>query len=113
MTAKMTGAEGSSEATGRGREGKPVDGGPVLVCVGASSSSIVALESFVRAFPPSPDWATILVLAHREAFDEARFRSGAGALRVEAVEDGAAPDVGRLYLCPPNAIVTVSNGRFQ
>jgi two-component system CheB/CheR fusion protein len=101
--------EGESDGASR-------DDRPILVGVGASSSSIEGIARLVQALPPSPDWATIFVPAHREAFDEVRFRDAVAAqetLRIEAVEDGAAPKIGTIYLCDPDGILTIRDGLFQ
>src|SRR3712207_1787097 len=62
------------------------------------------------------DQAVVVVLQHREAFEEERFRQALAAqdgLALSPVTNGAALKGGRVYLCPPDQIVTVDNGRLR
>jgi len=47
---------------------------PLVVGVGASASSMNSIEQFFSKFSLVPEQATVLVLQHREAFDEGWLR---------------------------------------
>src|SRR5262249_26515270 len=57
----------------------------------------------------------VLVLQHREAFDENRLRGVLGRLdgiRLSEPNDGAEIGGGTIYLCAANAITTIQGGKF-
>ncbi|MBV8850279.1 MAG: PAS domain-containing protein [Methylobacteriaceae bacterium] len=89
---------------------------PLIIGIGASAGSIEALDRLLPKLLPSADQAIVVVLQHRESLDEQRLRKTLDAAmdgHFSALEDGAAPQGGRLYLCEPNLIVTLEGGKFH
>ncbi|HVL74046.1 MAG TPA: CheR family methyltransferase, partial [Beijerinckiaceae bacterium] len=81
----------------------------------ASAGETDGLAALVAALPPAPDQAVVIVLQHREALDQARLE-GVVAARdggFVPIENGTPLDGGRIYLCDPNLIVTLADGRFR
>lgn len=94
-------------------QGEP-DPAPVIVAITASAARSGSLETLLGQLPPQADAAVVVVLQHMEIFAEERFRKAAQASGHDPVwiEDGGPVEPGRLYLNPPDMIVTVEDGRF-
>ncbi|HVX75174.1 MAG TPA: CheR family methyltransferase [Bradyrhizobium sp.] len=88
---------------------------PLVVGVGASAGALNSIERFFSKFSFDPEQATVLVLQHREALDEARLRAIVEPLdgvRLAEVRDGEEIEGGTVYFCPVGAIATVHNEKF-
>lgn len=86
-----------------------------VVGVVGSAASTRSLEHFLTHLPRQDSAALVVVLQHREALDEERFaRALAEAGReLAAIENDAPLESGKIYLPPPQVIVTIERGRFQ
>ena len=88
---------------------------PLVVGVGASASTMSSIERFFSKFSLDPEQAIVLVLQHREAFDEVWLRGILERLdgtRVAEPRDGEKIDGGTIYLCAADVITTIQNDRF-
>ncbi len=88
---------------------------PLVIAVGASASEKKSIEQFFSRFSFHPEQAIVLVLQHREAFDENWLRgilSRLDGARISEPQDGAEIGGGTVYLCPMAAITTIQGSRF-
>jgi two-component system, chemotaxis family, CheB/CheR fusion protein len=89
---------------------------PLVIGVGASASTMDSIERFFSKFSLDAEQAIVLVLQHREAFDEGWLRGVLGRLdgaRLAEATDGETIEGGTIYLCAADAITTVQNDRFS
>lgn len=101
-------------------ESRPADGGrkpkpPLIVGVGASASEMLSIERFFSKLRLEPDHALVLVLQHREAFDESqlrRFLPQSEEAVISEPRDGSAIDGGTIYVCPMGMITTIQGSHF-
>src|SRR5215470_9092507 len=102
---------GQSQQEDRNRQGKS----PLVVGVGASASAMNSIERFFSKFSLDPEETIVLVLQHREAFDENWLRKILERLdgtKLAEARDGVGIEGSTIYLCPANAITTIQDGRF-
>ncbi|WP_298258093.1 CheR family methyltransferase [Bradyrhizobium sp.] len=88
---------------------------PLVIGVGASASTMNSIERFFSKFSLDPEQAIVLVLQHREAFDEAWLRGILARLdgtKLAQPRDGEKIEGGTIYLCAADAITTIQNDRF-
>src|SRR5579863_5568612 len=88
---------------------------PLVVGVGASASAMNSIERFFSKFSLAPEQAIVLVLRHREAFDEQWLRGVLGrsdGAQFAVASDGAQIKGDTLYLCAPDTITTIQDGKF-
>ncbi|HET7887505.1 MAG TPA: CheR family methyltransferase [Bradyrhizobium sp.] len=88
---------------------------PLVIGVGASASTKSSIEQFFSKFSLDAEQAIVLVLQHREAFDEGWLRAIIERLKnakLAVAGDGDAVDGGTIYLCAADVITTIQNGRF-
>ncbi len=88
---------------------------PLVIGVGASAGTMSSIERFFAKFSLDAGQAIVLVLQHREAFDERWLRGILERLdgtRLAEPRDGAEIEGGTIYLCAVDAITTIQNGRF-
>jgi two-component system CheB/CheR fusion protein len=83
-----------------------------VVGIGASAGGLRALESFFRATSPAPGMAFVVVmhLAPDKPSLLAEILSRHTAMRVEVARDGQLVEKDKVYVLPPNAILTISEG---
>src|SRR5215470_1980613 len=96
-----------AEAVGRAKA-------PLIIGVGASASAIDSIERFFSKLSLNSDQAVVLVLQHREAFDEGRLRDmlrPAGS-QLSEIQDGVPIEGGSIYLCPIDRIATIQGDRL-
>jgi two-component system CheB/CheR fusion protein len=96
-------------------EGRSESLGPLIVGVGASASATASIERFLSRLTLEPDQAVVLVIQHREALDEKRLRQflrKIDGVVISEIHDGTTAKGGTLYLCGPNVITTVQDGKF-
>lgn len=86
----------------------------VIAAITASAAKAASFQELLRRLPPQPEAAIVLVLQHMEAFDEGGFRQAAseGGHDPVRIANGMPVEAGRLYVNPPDMIVTVEGGRF-
>jgi two-component system, chemotaxis family, CheB/CheR fusion protein len=88
---------------------------PIVIGVGASAGTMSSIERFFSKFSLDAGQAIVLVVQHREAFDEGWLR---GVLerfdgaRLAEPRDGAEIQGSTIYLCAADAITTIQNDRF-
>jgi two-component system, chemotaxis family, CheB/CheR fusion protein len=88
---------------------------PLVVGVGASAGTLNSIERFFFRFSVDQELAIVLVLQHREAFDEAWLRGTFDRLngvKIAEVHDGEPIEGGTVYFCAAGAITTIQNDRF-
>ena len=88
---------------------------PLVIGVGASASVMNSIERFFSKFSLDAEQAVVLVLQHREAFDERWLRGILERLngtRIAAPRDGDTIEGGTIYLCAADAITTIQNDKF-
>jgi two-component system CheB/CheR fusion protein len=88
---------------------------PLVVGVGASASAMNSIERFLSRLSLDPDVAVVLVLQHREAFEEGWLRSQlqrVDSTKLAEPQDGGEIEGGTIYLCAANKITTIQNHRF-
>ena len=88
---------------------------PLVIGVGASAGAMGSIERFFSKFSLDPALAIILVLQHREAFDEKWLRDTVGRLdgaRLSEPRDGAEIEGNTIYLCAANVITAIQGDRF-
>jgi two-component system CheB/CheR fusion protein len=88
---------------------------PLVVGVGASAGTKSSIEQFFSKFSLDAEQAIVLVLQHREAFDEGWLRAIIARLdgvRLAEPRDGAGIEGGTIYLTKADAITTIQNDRF-
>src|SRR5208283_730959 len=83
-----------------------------VVGIGASAGGLRALESFFRATSPAPGMAFVVVmhLAPGKPSLLAEILSRHTAMRVEVAHDGQIVEKDNVYVLPPNAVLTISEG---
>ncbi|MGN6489853.1 MAG: CheR family methyltransferase [Devosia sp.] len=89
---------------------------PIIVGIGASAASPQTIERFFARYVSDDRVSVVLVLQHREALDEAELRAAIDRLdgfTAEPAEDGQGLLGGHVYICRPDKITTVSEGRFS
>ena len=87
----------------------------MVIGVGASAGTMNSIERFFSRCSLDDAQAIVLVLQHREAFDEAWLRGVLERLngaRLAEPRDGAAIEGGTIYLCAADAITTIQGDRF-
>jgi two-component system, chemotaxis family, CheB/CheR fusion protein len=88
---------------------------PLVIAVGAAASEKQSIERFFSRFSFHPEQAIVLVLQHREAFEENWLRDILGRLdgaNISEPQDGAEIKGGTVYLCPAAAITTIHADTF-
>jgi two-component system CheB/CheR fusion protein len=91
-------------------------GSPIVIGVGASSSSVASIERFFSKLVLSPGEAIVLAVQHREALDVARVREALkkfDGLDISDVANGTAVQGGRIYLCAADVITTLNGGHLE
>ena len=90
-------------------------GGRLVVGVGASAGGLDAYRAFFSTMPPDTGMAFVLV-QHLDPKHESALATIVGgytAMPVRLAEDGAAFDPNRVHVIPPDAILTVADGRLR
>lgn len=87
----------------------------VMLAIGASGGETDRIASVLSRLPQSLGFTVVLALREREAMDEAQLRSALGdrAGNLVALADGVPVEAGRIYLPPPNMLVTLEGGAFR
>jgi two-component system CheB/CheR fusion protein len=87
---------------------------PLVLGVGASADALNSIERFFSQFSPDPEQAVVLVLQHREAFDEGWLRDllGSRDTKVAEARDGEPIEGGTIYFCTAGVITTIQNDSF-
>ncbi|HTL92408.1 MAG TPA: CheR family methyltransferase, partial [Steroidobacteraceae bacterium] len=88
---------------------------PLVIGVGASASATSSIERFFSRLSLDADQSIVLVLQHRESFDENSLRGILAKLdgvSLSEPKDGAEIQGGAIYLCAANAITTIQGGKF-
>ncbi len=86
-----------------------------IVGIGASAGGLRALEDFFRAIPSHPGMAFVVVThlaPDRESF-LTDILSRHTDLPVEVARDGQKVEPDRIYVLPPNASLTIADGRLR
>jgi len=86
-----------------------------VVGIGASAGGVEALEAFFAAMPAETGMAFVIVM-HLDPTHEswlAEILARRTSMRVTAVRDGDLIEPERVYVLPPAAILTVSEGRLH
>src|SRR6202012_931656 len=102
---------GESPQGGRNRAAKAT----LVIGIGASAGSMNSIERFFSRISLDSQQAIVLVLQHREAFDESWLRGVLPCLngtRLAVPRDGAAIEGNTIYLCGADAITTLQGDRF-
>ena len=88
---------------------------PVTVAITASAVRTRSLELLLERLAGRKDAALVVVLQHREALDEDRFRSAVARAGHDLVEftDVTPVEAGRLYLPGAGVIATLEEGRLR
>ncbi len=76
---------------------------------------MTSIERFFSKFSLDAEQAIVLVLQHREAFDESWLRgilAGVEGTSLAEAHDGAKIEGGTIYLCPAGVITTIQNDRL-
>ena len=86
-----------------------------VVGIGASAGGLKALESFFRATSPAPGMAFVVVmhLAPDRPSLLPEILARHTDMKVEAARDGQVVEKDKVYVLPPNAILTISKGILQ
>ncbi len=88
---------------------------PLVVGIGASASAMNSIERFFSRLSLASNQAIVLVLQHREAFDEGWLRGALGRIdgaQFAMASDGTEIKGDTIYLCAPNVITTVQDSKF-
>jgi two-component system CheB/CheR fusion protein len=88
---------------------------PWVVGVGASAGALNSIERFFSRFSSDRDLAIVLVLQHREAFDEGWLRGTLNkpdGAKISEVSDGELIEGGTIYFCASGTITTIQGDRF-
>jgi len=87
---------------------------PLVIGVGASASTMNSIERFFSKFSLDSEQTIVLVLQHREAFDEKWLRGilGRDGSRLAEARDGGDIEAGTIYLCFAGTITTIHRNRF-
>ncbi|MCA1454577.1 PAS domain-containing protein [Bradyrhizobium sp. BRP22] len=104
-------SEPGSEPAERGRRAKV----PLIIGVGASASTMNSIEGFFSKLALTAEETIVLVLQHREAFDEGRLREmlqRSEGSRLLEIQDGTLIEGGTIYLCPTGRIATIQGDRL-
>jgi two-component system, chemotaxis family, CheB/CheR fusion protein len=86
-----------------------------VVGVGASASAMNSIERFFSRLSLAPGQAVVLVLQHREAFDEGWLRGVLGRIdgaQFALASDGTEIKGDTIYLCAADTITTIQDSRF-
>src|ERR1700752_4122097 len=83
-----------------------------IVGVGASAGGIEAFIELLKALPDSPAMAIVFVLHQdpKHASSLAQVISRATRIPGEAIRDGMTVEMGKGYMAPPDAEVSISSG---
>jgi two-component system, chemotaxis family, CheB/CheR fusion protein len=88
---------------------------PLIIGVGASASVMSSIRRFFSRLTLNSDQSVVLVLQHREAFDEGGLheilRSAADG-KLSDIRDGTPIEGGTIYVCPIAMITTIQGDRF-
>jgi len=94
---------------------KPLETVPTVVAVGASAGGLDAFSQILEKLPPSPNLAFIFVQhlspQHESALPS--LLSARTSLPVVQVTDGMRIEANRVHVTPPNAQMTVVDGRLS
>ena len=88
---------------------------PLVIGVGASAAAMSSIEQFFSRLSLESEQSIVLVLQHREAFDENLLRAlleRLDGVSLSEPKDGAEIEGGTIYLCAANAITTIQGGKF-
>ncbi len=88
---------------------------PLVVGVGASARAMNSIERFFSRLSLDSQQAIVLVLQHREAFDEGWLRGVLGRIdgaQFAMASDGAEIKGNTIYLCAANMITTIQDSKF-
>jgi two-component system CheB/CheR fusion protein len=87
---------------------------PLVVGVGASAAVLNSIERLFSRLLLDPEQAVVLVVQHREAFDEGWLRGllASRDAKVAEVRDGERIASGTIYFCAACAMTTVQNDKF-
>jgi two-component system, chemotaxis family, CheB/CheR fusion protein len=88
---------------------------PLIIGVGASAAAMNSIERFFSRLSLDPEQAIVLVLRHREAFEEGWLRGvleRGGDIRLSEPVDGAEIESGTIYLCSADSITTIHGDKF-
>ena len=94
-----------------GKRRKTSDPALLVVGIGASAGGLDAFKSFFRIMPPSTGMAFV-VLQHLDPHKSllVELLSGCTAMQVAHAEDGMVVTADRVYVIPPNAVLTIKGG---
>ena len=87
----------------------------IVVGIGASAGGVEALENFFRSLPREPGMAFVVVThqAHGQASALAEIIGRCASFAVQTVADGTRPAADNAYICPPDSVVTLVDGRLR
>ena len=88
---------------------------PLVVGVGASAGAMNSIERFFSRLSLDSQQAIVLVLQHREAFDEGWLRGVLGRIdgaQFAMASDGTEIKGNTIYLCAANMITTIQDSKF-
>jgi len=86
-----------------------------VVGIGASAGGVEALEAFFAAMPAESGLAFVVVM-HLDPTHESWLPEIIGrrtSMPATAARDGETVEPGRVYVLPPGAIMTISEGRLH
>ena len=89
---------------------------PFIVGIGASAGGLEALRALFGALTAPPANMAFVVVQHLAPLHRSRLVELIGSatrLPVSEVEDGTAPEVGSIYITPPNVNVLFEEGRLR
>ena len=101
----------SQEEGSRSRDARA----PLVIGVGASATAMNSIERFFSKLSLDPEQTIVLVLQHREAFDENWLRGVLARLdgtRLSEPRDTGEIEGNTIYLCAAEAITTIQGDRF-
>jgi two-component system CheB/CheR fusion protein len=86
-----------------------------IIGVGASAGGLRALESFFKPLPANPGMAFVIITHLAPDRDSllTEILARHSAMPVEVAQDGMLVEPNKVYVLPPNAILTMSEGRLR
>ncbi|HET9812416.1 MAG TPA: chemotaxis protein CheB [Sphingomicrobium sp.] len=98
-----------------GMSGQAQPAAPIIVGIGASAGGLDAFKTFLAAMPADSGMAFVLVQHLDPDHDSilAHLLSKATAMPVTDATDGAQVEADHVYVIPPNATLTIAEGRLK
>src|SRR5258707_7864161 len=73
-----------------------------VVCLGGSAGAVEAIRGLLRALPPEPGLAVVVVQHRRGPSVLADVLSASSSMRVQLIAEGMPLERDRVYVIPPN-----------